>query len=145
MAMYEGNWKCSNCGGAITQLPFQPRSESGLTCRACFAKGKEAEVKEQPVPEMATASEAPPMDDAPDFDESQLAGEPMPSDDAFAGLETSAATSTDESTGGTPSEKKGHTGNWSCAGCGNAITSLPFEPRSTNNLKCLDCFKASKG
>jgi CxxC-x17-CxxC domain-containing protein len=137
MAMFEGNWKCSGCGGAITQLPFQPRSETGLTCRACYAKGKEAEKKEQPVPEMNTASEAPPMNDAPDFDESQLAGEPMPADDAFAGLDDAAPA--------TPSTvKKGHTGNWSCAGCGNAITSLPFEPRSTNNLKCLDCFKASR-
>jgi ribosomal protein L37AE/L43A len=28
--MFQGNWKCSKCGGAITQLPFQPRSEAGL-------------------------------------------------------------------------------------------------------------------
>lgn len=134
--MYEGNWKCSSCGGAITELPFQPRSESGLTCRACYAKGKEAEKTEQPVPEMATASEAPPMDDAPDFDEAQLAGEPMPDDGAFAGLETAAPASA--------GEKPKHEGSWSCAQCSAAITSLPFEPRNTSNLKCLDCFKASK-
>ncbi len=36
-------------------------------------------------------------------------------------------------------------GDWKCAGCGNAITQLPFEPRDTSNLKCIDCFKKSKG
>jgi len=139
--MYEGNWKCSGCGGAITQLPFQPRSESGLTCRNCYGKTKETEQAEQPVPEMATASEAPPMDDAPDFDEYASASEPMPSDDAFAGLEDSAPAATDTApAGGKPKV----TGNWSCSGCGNAITSLPFEPRGNANLKCLDCFKASR-
>lgn len=136
MPMYEGNWKCSGCGGSITQLPFQPRSESGLTCRTCYAKGKEAEQKEQPVPEMATASEAPPLDDAPDFDESQLAGEPMPADDAFAGLDTAVAP--------TP-EKQKVAGSWPCSMCDNVITSLPFEPKGTAGLKCLDCFKASRG
>jgi len=142
MAMYEGNWKCSGCGGAITQLPFQPRSESGLTCRDCYGKNKDIEQKEQPVPEMQTASEAPPMDDAPDFDEFSVASEPMPDDGAFAGLEDSApAASSSTSAGGKPKVE----GTWSCSGCGAAITSLPFEPRGNANLKCLDCFKASKG
>jgi len=36
--MFEGNWKCSGCGGAITQLPFQPKSENNLVCRDCFQK-----------------------------------------------------------------------------------------------------------
>lgn len=134
--MFEGNWKCSSCGGAITQLPFQPKSENGLTCRTCYAKGKEAEKSQQPVPEMPTASEAPPMDDAPDYDESQVSSEPMSADDAFAGIENTAPASS--------GEKPKHEGNWTCSQCGGAITSLPFEPRSTNNLKCLDCFKASK-
>lgn len=35
-------------------------------------------------------------------------------------------------------------GNWTCAGCGAAITKLPFQPRDTSNLKCIDCFKASR-
>ena len=134
--MYEGNWTCSKCGGAITQLPFQPRSNSGLTCRTCYAKGKEAEKTEQPVPEMAIADEPPPMDDIPDFDDSYIASEPMPAEDAFAGLETSASAA--------PGEKPKFTGEWSCAGCGAPITSLPFQPRDTSNLKCLDCFKASR-
>jgi CxxC-x17-CxxC domain-containing protein len=85
---------------------------------------------------MQTSSEAPPMDDAPDFDEGQLASEPMPADDAFAGLEETAPA--------TPGEKLKVEGDWKCSGCGAAITSLPFEPRGNANLKCLDCFKASK-
>jgi CxxC-x17-CxxC domain-containing protein len=136
MAMYEGNWKCSGCGGEITQLPFQPRSESGLTCRACYGKTKETEQTEQPIPEMQTAGEPMPMDDVPDFDDAQLAGEPMPPDDAFAGLETSAPT--------VSGDKPKTAGNWTCSGCSGAITSLPFTPRNTDNLKCLDCFKASR-
>ncbi len=149
MAMYEGNWKCSGCGGAITQLPFQPRSESGLTCRNCYGKNKETETIEQPIPEMQTAGEAPPMDDAPDFDEFSVAGEPMPDDGAFTGLEDSAPSSSNsaggvsngESGGGSASKPK-REGNWKCSGCGAAITSLPFVPRGDANLKCLDCFKA---
>jgi len=132
MAMYEGNWKCSGCGGSITQLPFQPRSESGLTCRTCYAKGKDAEKSDQPVPEMQTAGEAP---DMPDYDEAGVVSEPMSADDAFAGLESAAPVNTEET---------GNTGNWTCSGCSAAITSLPFTPRSTDNLRCLDCFKQSK-
>jgi len=103
-----------------------------LTCRACYAKGKDAEKKEQPVPEMPTATEAP---DMPEYDEGQLASEPMPEDDGFAGMEGL------EESAPAAQEKRGHTGDWKCSPCGAAITSLPFEPRSTNNLKCLDCFK----
>ncbi|MBP7805128.1 MAG: hypothetical protein KA052_02850 [Candidatus Pacebacteria bacterium] len=36
-------------------------------------------------------------------------------------------------------------GDWTCSGCKAAITSLPFEPRDTSNLLCIDCFKKSKG
>lgn len=134
MAMYEGNWKCGSCGGSITQLPFQPRSESGLTCRTCYAKQKDKEKAEAPVPEMETVTDAPPMDDAPDYDDAQVMGGPMSAEDAFAGMETTA-----------PAESSNKTeGNWSCSQCGGTISSLPFEPRSTNNLKCLDCYKASK-
>lgn len=134
--MYEGNWKCSSCGGAITQLPFQPRSESGLTCRACYAKSKESEKAEAPAAAMPSASEPMPSDDVPEFDESQIAGEPMPAEDAFAGMEDAAPV--------VPGEKPKFTGEWTCAGCGGAINSLPFQPRDTSNLKCLDCFKASR-
>ncbi len=38
--MFEGNWKCSGCGGEITQLPFEPKSEANLTCRECYMKNK---------------------------------------------------------------------------------------------------------
>jgi len=38
--MVQGNWSCSECGGAITELPFQPRpgGETTLKCRDCFRK-----------------------------------------------------------------------------------------------------------
>lgn len=38
--MPQGNWTCSGCGGAITELPFEPRSTSGLMCRTCHQKSK---------------------------------------------------------------------------------------------------------
>lgn len=40
--MFSGNWSCSSCGGAITQLPFQPDPErvDSLKCRDCFSKNK---------------------------------------------------------------------------------------------------------
>ena len=41
-------------------------------------------------------------------------------------------------------ERKMFEGDWACAGCGNKISQLPFEPRNTENLKCIDCFKASR-
>lgn len=130
--MFQGNWKCSSCGGAITELPFQPRSESGLTCRTCYAKSKDqgssGSAPAAPVVETGLATEAP---DIPDF--AEVAGEPAPPEEF------------DTATGAVPAaEKPKFSGDWKCAGCGNAITSLPFEPRSTENLKCMDCFKASK-
>jgi CxxC-x17-CxxC domain-containing protein len=126
--MHQGNWKCSTCGGAITELPFQPRSESGLTCRACYGKKKSRETEEEVPPEMSAASEAP---DIPDF--AELADGPAPADD-FGGSAIPAST-----------EKPKFAGKWTCASCGGAINSLPFTPRDTSNLKCLDCFKRSKG
>ena len=90
--MHQGNWTCSGCGGAITELPFEPRGTSGLTCRDCHSKQK-------------------------------------------GGGSGSAQGSGD---------KPRIEGNWTCSGCGGAITSLPFTPRDTSNLKCIDCFKKSK-
>ncbi len=36
--MHQGNWKCSSCGGSITELPFEPRPDGvdRLKCRDCF-------------------------------------------------------------------------------------------------------------
>ena len=127
--MHQGNWKCSTCGGAITELPFQPRSESGLTCRACYGKQKGGNAPQAQAPEMSTANEAP---DIP-F-EAGLAGEPD-FDDGFGPAVTPTSSS----------EKPRTSGNWQCAGCGAAINSLPFTPRDTGNLKCIDCFKKSRG
>ena len=35
--MYKGDWKCAQCGAAITELPFEPDPErlSQLRCRDC--------------------------------------------------------------------------------------------------------------
>jgi len=40
--MVEGNWTCSECGAAITQLPFQPRegSTDSLKCRDCYRSSR---------------------------------------------------------------------------------------------------------
>ena len=123
--MHQGNWKCSICGGPITELPFMPRSEAGLTCRACYGKKKSRET--EAAPEMSVATEAP---DIPDY--ASVSGEPDYRDDI--GMATVPVSQDSGKT----------TGDWKCSGCGAAITSLPFVPRTTNNLKCLDCFKRSR-
>jgi DNA-directed RNA polymerase subunit RPC12/RpoP len=40
--MFEGNWKCSGCGAAIKELPFEPdpSREGELKCRDCHRKGQ---------------------------------------------------------------------------------------------------------
>ncbi|MAF80196.1 hypothetical protein CL629_03905 [bacterium] len=40
--MFQGNWKCSGCGGDITELPFEPDPSrlENLKCRDCFKKEK---------------------------------------------------------------------------------------------------------
>lgn len=127
--MFQGNWKCSKCGGAITELPFEPRGEAGLTCRACYGKAKDEEKAGGEAPaDAGVASEAPSMSD-------------MPMDATAAGEQPPAPDFEDAPLA---SEKPKHTGDWKCSGCGAAITSLPFEPRNTENLKCLDCYKKSK-
>lgn len=127
--MHQGNWKCSTCGGAITELPFMPRSEAGLTCRACYSGKKNDNVPEVPEMEMSSSAEAP--NDVPD--DAVFASEPAPAEDYDENAAPAA-----------PSERPKFSGDWKCAGCGAAITSLPFAPRDTSNLKCLDCFKKSK-
>ena len=92
--MHQGNWTCSGCGAAITELPFEPRGTSGLTCRDCHSKSRA-----QATPAAGGASNG----DRPKVE-----------------------------------------GSWTCSGCGTAITSLPFTPRDTSNLMCIDCFKKSK-
>lgn len=139
--MYQGNWTCSQCNGSITELPFQPKSEKGLTCRACFMKNKGGGVSasagaateaDAPAPEPDMGSSAEPPHDIPE--DAGLASEAPPMEGGF-----------EDATPVTPGEKPKFEGNWECATCGGAITSLPFQPRDTSNLKCLDCFKASKG
>jgi len=83
--------------------------------------------------EGAQATDMPVVTEAPSSapEDAELAGEPAPAEDT--GTPTAPAS--------TSSEKPEFEGNWTCADCGGAITSLPFQPRSTENLKCLDCFK----
>lgn len=40
--MFKGNWKCGKCGGAISELPFQPNPQGleRLMCIDCFKKSK---------------------------------------------------------------------------------------------------------
>ena len=38
--MYTGDWTCKDCGAAISELPFEPRDPSTLTCRDCHMKGR---------------------------------------------------------------------------------------------------------
>ena len=45
---------------------------------------------------------------------------------------------------GGSTEKVKHKGDWKCSGCSKAITELPFKPRDTSNLLCIDCFKQSR-
>lgn len=144
--MFQGNWKCSKCGGAITELPFQPRSEAGLTCRACFMESKGGGSASSPAEEMGEdpmnvpapdLGHAPEMPDAPDFDPFAGGSEEVPD---MPPIDDTSVPGDASSTG----QKASFTGDWKCSGCGAAITSLPFQPRSTNNLKCLDCFKQGK-
>jgi len=36
--MYQGNWKCSECGAEIKELPFEPSGDRPIYCRECHAK-----------------------------------------------------------------------------------------------------------
>lgn len=40
--MFQGNWKCAECGKEITQLPFQPDENriNQLKCRDCHQKSR---------------------------------------------------------------------------------------------------------
>lgn len=42
--MFTGDWKCGSCGGAITELPFQPdpAREGSLKCLDCHKKGQDS-------------------------------------------------------------------------------------------------------
>ncbi len=40
--MYTGDWTCNECNAGISELPFEPRDPSTLTCRECHMKNKPA-------------------------------------------------------------------------------------------------------
>lgn len=35
---FQGDWKCSECGTTINELPFQPAEDRPIYCRECWAK-----------------------------------------------------------------------------------------------------------
>ena len=39
--MYQGDWKCSACGTAITELPFEPNPDQDIQCRECYRSQKQ--------------------------------------------------------------------------------------------------------
>jgi len=41
--MYQGQWKCSGCGAAITELPFEPDGERPVFCRDCHGKKRQSQ------------------------------------------------------------------------------------------------------
>lgn len=89
-------WVCSDCGGKIDKLPFEPKDTSNLRCFDCHKK----------------SGPAPRRNDRGDR-------------------------------GGRPERQMFDNGGqgWSCSSCGGKIDKLPFEPRSTDGLKCRDCFR----
>jgi len=36
--MIKGNWKCSECGTEITELPFEPAPDRPIYCKDCWSK-----------------------------------------------------------------------------------------------------------
>jgi CxxC-x17-CxxC domain-containing protein len=42
--MFKGDWKCSECGATITELPFEPDPNrmDQLLCRDCHQKKQES-------------------------------------------------------------------------------------------------------
>lgn len=36
--MVKGNWKCSECGTEITELPFAPAADRPIYCKECWSK-----------------------------------------------------------------------------------------------------------
>ena len=36
--MFQGSWKCADCGKEITELPFEPSPDRPIHCRDCWSK-----------------------------------------------------------------------------------------------------------
>ena len=43
--MYEGSWKCADCGKEITELPFQPDPDRPVYCKDCWRKRRNERFK----------------------------------------------------------------------------------------------------
>ncbi|NBD73480.1 hypothetical protein GVX82_00350 [Patescibacteria group bacterium] len=126
--MPHGNWPCSGCGGTITELPFEPRSEQGLLCRECFkSKGRTSASGAHGAPATPRAGDG---------------GNEVPLEAYEEGAPPAGGPAGGAGTG---THRQVFQGSWQCSVCGGEITQLPFEPRGTANLKCMDCFKKSRG
>jgi CxxC-x17-CxxC domain-containing protein len=36
--MIKGNWKCTDCGAEITEMPFEPSPDRPVYCKECWSK-----------------------------------------------------------------------------------------------------------
>ena len=96
--MFQGNWTCSKCGGDIKELPFEPRSNSGLTCRDCYFKEKDGPSaggsESTSASEVDTGAGAD-MDDreVPDFDPEAMGASEPQADDGLEGATAAPASS----------------------------------------------------
>jgi len=36
--MIKGNWKCTDCGVEITEMPFEPSPDRPVYCKECWSK-----------------------------------------------------------------------------------------------------------
>jgi len=40
--MIQGDWTCSECGGKIAELPFEPAPDRPIYCRNCWAEKRKS-------------------------------------------------------------------------------------------------------
>lgn len=139
--MYQGNWTCSTCGGSITELPFEPKSNKGLTCRDCYFKAKNG--GGSPAEGTTSGVGVAPVEVTADIDDRDVP--PFDPDEVPVASEPAPDSPDREAAPAATGERKLFEGDWKCSVCGGNITSLPFEPRGdASNLKCIDCFKKSR-
>jgi len=43
--MHKGHWTCSDCGGEITELPFEPTPGRPVYCKECWTKRRAERAK----------------------------------------------------------------------------------------------------
>ncbi len=45
--MFQGDWSCSQCNAAITELPFKPDGERPLFCQDCYRQKRNSRPSRQ--------------------------------------------------------------------------------------------------